>query len=167
MCEDEKRGLIDDIIRMGETRSPEISRGLPEAWLSVELTTPQLKALLWLHSRGPSRVSDVADALGASHAVTSGVLDRLVHHSLVVRSGDPGDRRVVLCSLSDEGETLAHRLWQSSVAWGREVLEVMTVEELRLVRAAVDVVFGALRRVDDETRRGTQEEDTDVPGGSR
>ncbi len=147
---DEKRNLIDEIIHIGETESLKIRPVMPEEWFRLELTMSQLKVLLWLHSRGVSRVSEVASALGTSQAVASGVLDRLVHHGLVERMGDPADRRVVLCNLSTEGKALAHRLWQSSIEQSRALLEMMTVEELRSVRDAVDMIFRVLKRVGGE-----------------
>ncbi|MFW6102777.1 MAG: MarR family winged helix-turn-helix transcriptional regulator [Chloroflexota bacterium] len=150
MHDDERRSLIDEIIHIGETESLRIRPVMPEEWFRLELTMSQLKVLLWLHSHGVSRVSEVAWALGTSQAVASGVLDRLVHHELVERTGDPADRRVVLCNLSTEGKELAHKLWQSSIEQGRALLEMMTVEELRSVRDAVEMIFRVLRRVSGE-----------------
>ena len=150
MHEDEKRSIIDEIIPIGETESLKIRPVMPEEWFKLELTMSQLKVLLWLHSHGVSRVSEVASALGTTQAVASGVLDRLVHHGLVERMGDPSDRRVVLCNLSSEGKSLAHRLWQSSIEQSRTLLEMMTVEELRSVRDAVETIFRVLKRVGGE-----------------
>jgi len=143
---DDRHRLIDEIIDIGERESISMRPVMPEEWLRLELTTSQLKVLLWLHSHGISRVSEVAAALSTSQAVVSGVLDRLVHQGLVERVGDPADRRVVLCSLTDEGRALAHRLWQSGIEHGRALLEEMTEEELRQVRDAVRLVFDILKR---------------------
>ncbi len=157
MHDDERRSLIDEIIHIGETESLKIRPVMPEEWFRLELTMSQLKVLLRLHSHGVSRVSEVAWALGTSQAVASGVLDRLVHHGLVERTGDAADRRVVLCSLSPEGKALAHKLWQSGIEQGRALLEAMTVEELRSVRDAVEMVFRVLRRVSGEAgARGSE-----------
>jgi len=144
---EEKRRLIDEIIALGVNESYGTEPVLPDEWFSLDLTMSQLKVLLCLHAHGPSRVSEVAAAISVSLAVTTGVIDRLVHRGMVVRGGDPTDRRVVICSLSDEGKVLAGRLWESSIERGRRLLEVMTVDELLLVREAVAVVFRVLQRV--------------------
>ena len=145
---EKKRRLIDQIISLGETESLKIRPVMPEEWLRLELTMPQLKVVLWLYCHGVSRVSEIATALGSSQAVASGVLDRLVHHGLVEREGDPADRRVVLCRLSSDGWTLAERLWLSGLERGRQLLEVMDIEELEKVRDALEIVFRVLRQLD-------------------
>ena len=160
---DEKCVLIDEIIRIGEKESMDIRPVMPDAWFRLELTMSQLKVLLWLHSHGLSRVSEVAAALGTTQAVASGVLDRLVHHGLVERMGDPADRRVVLCGLSEDGRSLAHRLWQSGIEQGRALLEAMTLEELQQVRDTVEMVFRVVKRMQSGrgVRGGTSTADTD------
>jgi DNA-binding MarR family transcriptional regulator len=150
MQSDDRRRLVDEIIRIGEMESYGLRPVLPEEWFRLELTMSQLKVLLWLHSHGVSRASEVSAALGTSQAVVTGVLDRLVHQRLVERAGDPSDRRVVLCSLSQDGHDLAHRLWQSGIEQGRALLDVMTLDELRSVRDTVAMVFLVLKRVNSE-----------------
>lgn len=143
----ERRRLIDEIIELGEKESLSLPPVIPENWLALDLTMPQLKMLMCIYSQGPQRVSEIAASVGVSQAVVTGVADRLVHRGLVERGGDPHDRRVVICSLTDEGRQLAHRLWESGIDRGRKLMEVMTLEELQLLRGAVEMLFGVLSRV--------------------
>lgn len=143
----ERRRLIDAIIELGERESLSLPPVIPENWLALDLTMPQLKMLMCIYSHGPQRVSEIAASVGVSQAVVTGVADRLVHRGLVERGGDPHDRRVVICSLSDEGRHLAHMLWEAGIDRGRKLMEVMTLEELQLLREAVEMVFGVLSRV--------------------
>ena len=144
---EERRRLIDEIIELGERESLSLPPVIPENWLALDLTMPQLKMLMCIYSQGPQRVSEIAASVGVSQAVVTGVADRLVHRGLVERGGDPHDRRVVICSLTDEGRLLAHRLWESGIDRGRKLMEVMTLEELQLLREAIEMLFGVLSRV--------------------
>ncbi len=144
---EERRRLIDGIIELGETESWNLPPVIPEDWLALDLTMPQLKMIMCIYAHGPQRVSEIAASVGVSQAVVTGVTDRLIHRGLVERGGDPHDRRVVVCSLSDEGRQLGHRLWESGIDRGRKLMEVMTLEELQLLSEAVEMVFGVLSRV--------------------
>lgn len=143
----ERRRLIDEIIELGERESLSLPPVIPENWLALDLTMPQLKMLMCIYAHGPQRVSEIAASVGVSQAVVTGVTDRLVHRGLVERGGDPHDRRVVICSLSDEGRYLAHRLWEAGIDRGRKLMEVMTLEELQLLKEAIEMLFGVLSRV--------------------
>ncbi len=144
---EERRKLIDGIIELGERESWNLPPVIPEDWLALDLTMPQLKMLMCIYAHGPQRVSEIAASVGVSQAVVTGVTDRLIHRGLVERGGDPHDRRVVVCSLSDEGRQLGHTLWESGIDRGRKLMEVMTLGELQLLREAVEMVFGVLSRV--------------------
>ena len=158
---EERRRLIDGLIELGERESWNLPPVIPEDWLALDLTMPQLKMIMCIYAHGPQRVSEIAAAVGVSQAVVTGVTDRLIHRGLVERGGDPHDRRVVVCSLSDEGQQLGHRLWESGIDRGRKLMEVMTLEELQLLREAVEMVFGVLSRV-----RGKLGADESVSRGS-
>ena len=52
---------------------------------------------------GPLRMSELAEAVGASLASTSGVVDRLAQRDLVRRAQSSEDRRVVTVELTEAG----------------------------------------------------------------
>ena len=52
---------------------------------------------------GPLRMTELAEAVGASLASTSGVVDRLAQRGFVRRVPSQEDRRVVTVELTDEG----------------------------------------------------------------
>lgn len=54
---------------------------------------------------GPLRMSELAEAVGASLASTSGVVDRLAQRGLVRRVQSSEDRRVVTVELTDDGRS--------------------------------------------------------------
>lgn len=75
-----------------------------DAWLELDLTMPQLRALLVVRQGQPLSVSEVAAALDQRLAAVSALVNRLVRAGLVRREEDPDDRRRVRLQLTDEAE---------------------------------------------------------------
>jgi len=144
---DERRKLIRDIIEVVERQTTRIPPMMGEEWLTLDVTMSQFKVLLLLQKEGALRVSEIASALSVSQAVVTGVTDRLVHRGLVERVGDPHDRRVVICRLTEDGRQLTRGVSRSGLERGRKLLEVMTVDELRLLKETFDMAAGVLDRV--------------------
>ncbi len=144
---DDRRHLIDDIIALAERETLRVPPMMGEEWLTIDLTMSQFKVLLLVQEEGPLRASEIAAALGVSQAVVTGVTDRLVHRDLIERVGDPHDRRVVICKLTDEGEQLTRRLSRAGMERGRQLLEVMTAEELQQLKETFEMASRVLERV--------------------
>ncbi len=76
-----------------------------QAWSDTELTLPQAKALLVLHTVGPCTLKTFAARSGISGASASQMIDRLVDLGFVDRHQDPEDRRRVVLELTEEAKT--------------------------------------------------------------
>ena len=139
----EQDELIENILHLTDRAFRELLPMVPKEWLHLDLTTPQLKVILLLFISGPSRMSEIASALGVSLATATGVLDRLVERGLVIREGDPEDRRVVICRLSAEGEKLISGLWQLSRDRAGELMRALTPSQLLLVSQALEALLEA------------------------
>ena len=74
------------------------------------LTTPQLRVLVMLGSRGPLNLSAVASGLGINPSNASRTCEQLVAAALVTRRTNPEDRRAIELRLSAEGAGLVQRL---------------------------------------------------------
>lgn len=139
----EKAELIEHILELQERVYRALRPIMSKEWLRTELTMPQFKVLLLLFTDGPARMGVLASNLGISLATATGIVDRLVERELIVREGDPEDRRVVLCKLSDKGQELVGHLWESVQTGVRSLLEKMTTPELRLARKAMRAILQA------------------------
>ncbi|MDP2953127.1 MAG: MarR family transcriptional regulator [Chloroflexota bacterium] len=144
--EAERTHLIKRILELDLVTYRAFSRTLPKEWLTVDLTMPQLKVLFMLFSEGPSRVGALAAALGVGPPTLTGILDRLVRHGLVSRKEDPADRRVVISQLTDSGRKMTENLHQLGRARWSELLESMSLEELKIVAQALDIMHKAALR---------------------
>jgi DNA-binding MarR family transcriptional regulator len=67
-------------------------------------TVPQQRILVRLED-GPLTNKDLAESQGVSVAAMSRAVAQLARQGLIVRRGDPQDRRLVLLSLSPKGRT--------------------------------------------------------------
>ena len=81
-----------------------------ESWLELDMSTPQLKALLLISEEEGIRMRELARRLGGSFSNAAVLVDRLVDRGLVERVADPQDRRVVLVRAIDEGQQLIDEL---------------------------------------------------------
>ena len=135
--------LIDSTLALSERAFRELFPILPKEWLSLDLSTPQLKVVLLLLVHGPSRMSIIASALGVSLATGTGVVDRLVERGIVVRQGDPEDRRVVLCCLSPKGEKMLVGLWKLAREHAEIMFRSLSIDQIMAVRAGLQALLEA------------------------
>lgn len=90
-------------------------------------------------------MSELASGLGVTLATATGVVDRLVEKGYVMREGLPGDRRVVICRLSTDGEDFMKGLWVSGGAQMGRIMETMTLEQLAIVAQGAEIFIEAAK----------------------
>jgi DNA-binding MarR family transcriptional regulator len=147
--------LIESTLELSEKAFRELFPILPKEWLSLDLSTPQLKVVLLLLVNGSCRMSVIASALGVSLATATGVVDRLVDRGIVVREGDPEDRRVVLCRLSSKGEKMLLGLMQLARNHAEMMFRSLSPEKLMAVRAGLEALLEAGEATKDQLGIGT------------
>jgi DNA-binding MarR family transcriptional regulator len=76
----------------------------------LQLTPPQVHALLWLGQDGLLTMGELAKRLGVTEKTVTGVVDRLEREDLVQRERITLDRRVVRCRLTEQGQKTYQRL---------------------------------------------------------
>lgn len=151
MDENAREMLIEELVRL----EPELMRARfsvqPPPLLEIDVTMLQFKALMIMFSAAASaggiRVSDLAKCLGVSAATTSTLVDRLVDRHLVERREDPQDRRQHLCRASAEGQQLIVNFFQETRSQSRELLAVLSEEELKTVRQSMNIFIDAANRI--------------------
>jgi len=148
-----KEEIIESILQLTDKLFRQLLPILPMEWIHLDLTMSQLKVVLLLFITGHSRMSDIASELGVSLATATGVVDRLVERNLLVRNGDPDDRRVVLCELSNDGEKIIRDLWQLSQKRAGDLMSALDTPHLLLLSEALQ----ALTHAWEDTKDGLQQ----------
>ena len=149
-----KETLIEDILQLTDKLFRHLLPILPMEWLHLDLTITQLKVVLLLFITGHSRMSDIASELGVSLATATGVADRLVERNLLIRNGDPDDRRVVLCQLSNDGEKLIRDLWQLTQKRAGALMSALDTPQLLLISKALQTLMHASEDTQDSPQEG-------------
>ena len=117
-----------------------------EPWLELDMSTPQLKALLLISEEEGIRMRELAHRLGGSFSNATVLVDRLVDRGFVERLADPQDRRVVLVRAAAEGQQLIDQLVTSWRTLSTPLLESLAPEDLSKVHEALRVLLEAARR---------------------
>jgi len=125
-----RQNLVEELQRLMTRLATASVATRPTPWLNVDLSMPQLKALMALHDRGAVRVGEVAHMLAMSANATTAVLDRLEDEALIRRQLDPSDRRAVLVELTEHGTDWITELLAANVRAFTDVLEQLEEPDL-------------------------------------
>ena len=123
-------------------------------WLELNMSTPQLKALLLISEEDAIRMRELARKLGGSFSNATVLVDRLVERGLVERMMEPQDRRVVLVRATEDGRLLIEQLVTSWRSLTESLLERLSSEDLETVRKALHILISAA----EERERDAQQE---------
>jgi DNA-binding MarR family transcriptional regulator len=148
----EHRALVGHILKKAEEIFQGVRPIIPPEWLTSDITVAQLRVLLVLYTRGSSRMSAIASFLGVAISTTTSIVDNLVKKGLVIRSDVPEDRRLVICSLSPEGQALINRLWMLSRGQIENLLKGLTLEQLRKTAEVLGFILSNAREKIDKAR---------------
>ncbi len=114
-------------------------------WSEFDLTMPQLRTLGFIATQ-PRRMGEIAANLGSTVSSATSLVERLEGKDLVQRAMDPGDRRVVLCHLTEAGTALIARFGQLQRHRLERATEGLSHDELIKVIEAIELLSGALKR---------------------
>ena len=148
-----KEDIIEDILQLTDKVFRQLLPILPMEWIHLDLTMSQLKVVLLLFISGHLRMGDIASELQVSLATATGVVDRLVERKLLIRNGDPDDRRVVLCQLSNDGENLIRDLWQLSQKRTGDLISALDTPQLLLISKALQTLVHASEHTKDSPQQ--------------
>ena len=136
-----KRQLIERVLETSEKAFLEMTPVMSPEWLNLDLTMSQHRVLYILFLNGSVRMSVIASYLGVTLPTVTGVMDHLVERGMVLRRDQPGDRRVVLCSLSEKGQELMSRMWRLYQDQHRDMLRELDIRQLQLLNDAIELVL--------------------------
>jgi DNA-binding MarR family transcriptional regulator len=133
----EKAELVEQIIELQRQVRRALRGYVPEAWMNLNLTIPQLKSLFLIAREGSMNTKSLAKELGVTSPNVTGIIDRLVKQGLVSRQENPEDRRMLEIRVTDKGEAILASLREEMISSMSGLLARMSTEELSSVARAL------------------------------
>jgi DNA-binding MarR family transcriptional regulator len=125
-----RQELVERIVALQAhiARLVESDRAL--AWLDVDLTIQQIKAVLVLVRAGSLTAGQIGRELRVGFSTVTGLVDRLAEQGLVSRGEDPQDRRATRVVPTEAAYALVERLYAYRREALRHLLEHVSSETL-------------------------------------
>jgi DNA-binding MarR family transcriptional regulator len=149
--------LVPQILQASENIFHAIGINIPPEWLSSDMTVAQLRVLLLLHTEGQIRMSAIAGTLGIAVSTATGIIDHLVKKSMVTRSTDAEDRRVVICALSPVGQETINRIWALGQSQMEKLLRGLTAEQLEKAKEVAEFLLANVQSHSTKSIKTTNE----------
>jgi DNA-binding MarR family transcriptional regulator len=144
--------LISEIIELDRQAHRLIRRHSFHAWMELNLTVPQLKSLFFISNQRGTNPRKLAAALGVTPPNVTGIVDRLVEQGLLVRRGNPEDRRVLVLQATEKGEAILSDLRERRTSNMREILTRLSVEELSYLVKGLSALIKAAQAYEEESK---------------
>ncbi|HET6320008.1 MAG TPA: MarR family transcriptional regulator [Chloroflexota bacterium] len=141
--ETDRAELIQRVLSCSGALFRSLHSGQDRAWLTVDLTMPQLKALVCVAKQGGPTNGQIARSLGVGLSTMTGIVDRLAEQGLVVRREDPLDRRITRVLPTASGQELVDRLLRYRDEYITAVLSQLSSDQLRVVEQAFQYLVEA------------------------
>jgi DNA-binding MarR family transcriptional regulator len=114
-----------------------------QAWLTVNLTMPQLKALMCVVANNGAPSGHIARRLGIGLSTVTGIVDRLAEHELITRHEDPEDRRITQVRPTARGRELVDELTRYRDEAIKALLSRLDATQLLVVETAFTYLLEA------------------------
>ena len=144
---------IKQVLKASEKVFLELHPLLPRESQTMNLTMAQFKVLTLLFQRGPSRMPEIADALGVFPITVNGIVDRMELGHLVLREKPPEDRRIVFCRLTRQGENLMDTYMELFRSRMGDFLKSLEPEQVQLVGEVAEKFLGG-RGIQEKRQKG-------------
>jgi DNA-binding MarR family transcriptional regulator len=147
---EERLQRIHRILSCAEGLAHGFNPSRDRAWLRVDLTMPQLKALIFLTKHEGATSGQIASNLGVGLSTITGIVDRLAEQNLVTRREDPRDRRITRVLPTAEANELVNGLIQYRNEAVTAILSQLSPEQLDTVEVAFQYLLQAAAKLEQE-----------------
>ncbi len=146
MTADERARLSAELIATFERMRELTAQVHAPAFLNLDVTMQQAKALRLIHRTPGIHMSALATGLGVGQSTVSGNVDRLAEMGLVARHEDPVDRRQVAVTLTDRGQEVVGQFQDLGAQLMGDLLASLALDELVGLRLGLTGLVRALEQ---------------------
>jgi DNA-binding MarR family transcriptional regulator len=115
---------------------------------SVGMSLAQMTVLMHLYYQGASEVSNFCEMMQLSPAGASQMIERMVQQGVVKRAEIPGDRRVRLVSLTEQGRQVVEESVAARQVWVEQLVAGLSAEEGQRVTEALGILNEQARKLE-------------------
>ncbi len=144
---------INRIMTCSEALIHGFNPGRDLAWMTCDLTMPQLKALIYVTKNEGATSGQIASKLGVGLSTVTGIVDRLIEQQMVSRREDPRDRRITRVLPTPSGRVLVEDLLQYRNEAVNAVLSQLDPDQLDTVESAFRYLLEAVDKLTLERQR--------------
>ena len=119
-----------------------------------------------LDREGPARVTVLAAAASIGQPAMTELVQRLERQGLVTRVEDPGDGRVALVTVTNDGRALLDDQLRDRRERMAELLTALPAEDEITLTLAMHVALPIIRRLIDDAQQSRTQTESDAPIGS-
>jgi MarR family transcriptional regulator, organic hydroperoxide resistance regulator len=105
---------------------------------SAGLSLPQVNVLMHLFYQGPSEVTNLCEMMQVSPAGASQMIERMVQQGVVQRGETPGDRRVRLVHLTEEGRQVVSQVIAARQDWIEKLIAPFSAVEREQIATSLE-----------------------------
>lgn len=138
---------VDAVLTASRSLIAVATRSLGAA--AEETTLAQYRTLVVLASRGPQKMTELAEALGVAPSTAGRMCDRLIRKELIRRYRRPADRRAVLCSITPAGREVVDQATARRRALIGEILAKLPPRRQHAVAEALAAFAAAAGEIPD------------------
>jgi DNA-binding MarR family transcriptional regulator len=142
---------LEDVLDLYSDLCAAMLTGQQDAWLFIDLTMPQIKALYLMVIWGSATSTALAKAFAVGLPSVTRLVDRLVERGLVLREEDPRDRRVTHMTPTADGR----RVIEDLVSYKREYLSAalqnLSQGDLEQIKCGLTHLVAACQTMSRET----------------
>jgi DNA-binding MarR family transcriptional regulator len=150
MPDDDRLQRIHRILSCAEALGHGFNPGRDSAWQRVELTMPQLKALIYVTKHENATSGQIAAGLNVGLSTITGIVDRLAEQGLVSRREDPRDRRINRVVPTTAGSGLVNELTEYRNEVVTAILSRLDPNQLEIVEVAFQYLLEAAAQLAQE-----------------
>jgi len=145
---DDRVAAIQRIIGCAGSLFHNVNPARDRAWLTVDLTMPQVKALICVSKNPHGATSgEIARSLGVGLSTVTGIVDRLAEQHLVSRKEDSDDRRITRVLATEQGARIVDELVRYRTEMINEILARLDAEQLEVVELALTYLMQAVEQL--------------------
>ena len=109
-------------------------------------TTTQCYVLLELKKTENLTMNELSDRMNLKTSTMTRIINNLVRDGYIQRERDPGDRRIVLAKLTEEGIVAANNLDQSIMNYYKKIIENLPKGRVEDVLKSVELLIDAFEK---------------------